>query len=257
MRISFIGTLILVCTSTVLGAIQTKIIEYKAGDTTLKGLLAWDDSIKGKRPGVIVVHEWWGNKEYAQQRARQLAEMGYVGFAADMYGAGKTTDHAKEAGEWAGKIMNNRALGMVRAKAAYDTLKAQDMVDPERIAAIGYCFGGAIVLEMAREGIDLDGVASFHGGLATSAPATGPITARIRVCDGSYDRFVSAEEMTNFKEEMDKAGAKYEIIIYPGAQHSFTVPSADSRKIDNIKYDAAADRKSWDDLKRFLENVLK
>ncbi|MGA2152580.1 MAG: dienelactone hydrolase family protein, partial [Geobacteraceae bacterium] len=151
--------------------VRTEQIEYKHGDTLLEGFLAYDDTVTGKRPGVLVVHEWWGLNDYAKRRAEQLAQLGYVAFCLDMYGKGKVTADPKVAGEWASVFRNDRPMGRAQAAAGPEVLKSRPQVDPARIAAIGYCFGGTVVLEMARSGADLKGVVSFHGGLATPTPA--------------------------------------------------------------------------------------
>src|SRR5687768_9574496 len=200
MRISPAALLTTLITAQAFAAIQTKPIEYKAGDVTLKGVLAWDDAVQGKRPGVIVVHEWWGNNDYPQRRARQLAEMGYVGFAVDMFGDGKTTRDPKQAGEWATAVAQDRGTLEARVRAALDTLKAQPQVDPARVAAIGYCFGGGVALEMARLGMDLAGVVSFHGTLATRNPASkGQVKSRVLVLTGDADDFVPKSQVDAFK----------------------------------------------------------
>lgn len=245
------------CLTSAHAAIQTRTIEYKSGDAALKGYLAWNDAIKGRSPGVLVVHEWWGNNDYAQRRARELAELGYVALAVDMYGDGKTTNDAKVAQTWSSAVTGDNALLRQRAEAALEVLKSQPNVDPARIGAIGYCFGGKVVLEMARASLGLAGVVSFHGGLMTPHPEqTKDVKTRILVCNGADDQFVSAEEIATFEKEMKSAGANYRIISYPGAQHSFTNPAADSYKIPSVKYDAAADRKSWQDMKQFFADVF-
>ncbi|OQW94134.1 MAG: dienelactone hydrolase, partial [Beggiatoa sp. IS2] len=170
------------------GAVTGEVIDYKAGEVTLKGYLAVDNDIKGKRPAVLVVHEWWGHNEYARKRATMLAELGYTALAVDMYGEGKNTNHPKEAGEWSSQVAKNAELGKARFLAALDLLKKQETVDAEKIAAIGYCFGGGVVLTMARLGVDLDGVASFHGSLSTEHPAkAGEVKAKMLVLHGEAD----------------------------------------------------------------------
>ena len=243
--------------SSTFAAVQTKSIEYKAGDTTLKGVLAWDDAVSGKRPGVIVVHEWWGNNDYPRRRAQQLAELGYVGFAVDMYGDGKTTADAKQAAQWSDAVIQDRDALKARARAALETLQAQPLVDPQRVAAIGYCFGGLVVLEMARAGMDLDGVVSFHGTLATRTPAArGTVKARVLVLTGEADDFVPPQQVEAFRREMDEAGVTYDVKTYPDAQHAFTNPDADKAGLKSVKYDAKADRQSWEEMTRFLSEVL-
>jgi|SRR3990172_333240 len=236
-------------------------VDYASGGITLKGFLAYDSAMKGKRPGVIVVHEWWGHNEYARKRARMLAELGYTALALDMYGEGKQAAHPEDAQKFSSEIANNMDLAKERFNAAVDALKAHESVDPERIAAIGYCFGGSVVLQMARSGADLDAVVSFHGGLATPSPAEpGGVKAKILVCHGEADELIPAGQVEAFKEEMDKAGADYEFISYTGAKHSFTNPEADKYAAEfniPLAYDMGADRKSWADMQGFLKDVFK
>lgn len=256
-----IGILILIigfvlsCTS-----LKTATVSYNADDVILKGYLAYDPGIKGKRPGVLVVHEWWGHNDYARMRARMLAELGYTVLAVDMYGDGKQATHPDEAGKFAADVMANMDIASERFFAAMEVLKRQDTVDPERIAAIGYCFGGGIVLQMAREGVDLDGVVSFHGSLATSRPATaGVVKAKILVAHGADDTFVTQEQVDAFKKEMADAGVSYRFIEYSGAMHSFTNPEADvnAKKFNiPIAYSSEADKKSWNDMKAFLKDIF-
>lgn len=242
--------------------IKTEEVTYASTDgTTMKGFLAWDGAATGKQPGVLVVHEWWGHNEYARKRARMLAELGYVALAVDMYGDGKQAEHPEDAGKFAKAVRQNAETARARFLAAMDVLKKNPSVDPERMAAIGYCFGGAVVLQMARDGLDLDAVVSFHGSLATDAPARqGSVKAKILVCHGGDDKFISAEEVRAFNEEMDKAGADCRFVTYAGALHSFTNPDADeyARKFGMaVGYNAEADAKSWDDMKQFLQKCFR
>lgn len=248
----------------VAGAAQAAMVErevaYQAGETPMKGYLAYDDAAAGPQPGVFVVHEAWGLDEYARGRARQLAECGYVAFAIDMYGEGRRADHPDAARAFADEIRRNVPLGEERFRAAGEFLKAQPQVDASRLAAIGYCFGGTVALNMARAGEDLKAVASFHGGLRTEAPArSGGVKARVLVCHGGADALVSTEDVAAFDEEMRQAGAWYKIIVYPGAPHSFTVPDANERAAQfglPIGYDAEADRLSWGELKAHLRDAF-
>jgi dienelactone hydrolase len=238
------------------GKVVTKEIDYKAGDTQLSGYLAYDDSITDKAPGVIVVHEWWGNNDYPKMRARQLAELGYVAFAADMYGKGKTTDDPKQAGEWAGEVEKDSDMQRQRFQAALKVLQDQPNVDPNKIAAIGYCFGGTMVLNAARANMPLVGVVSFHGVLSTDHPATDPIKPKILVCTGAADAFVPKSQVDAFKNEMSKVGADAKVIEYPGAHHAFTNPNADSHHMNNVAYNAEADKASWEAMKEFFHQIL-
>jgi dienelactone hydrolase len=231
-------------------------VEYKAGDTKLIGWIAYDDDAKGKRPGVVVVHEWWGLNDYTKTRARMLAEAGYVAFAADMYGDGKMTEHPQEAGEWAGAVGANKEVASQRFNAAMAQLKANSHVDPAHIAAVGYCFGGSVVLGMAMSGADLDGVVTFHAGLPTE-PATGKITARILVCHGAADAMATPEQIQTFQKNLADAGADWEFISYGNAKHSFTNPDADKHGIPGLAYNAEADKRSWKTALDFLAEVTK
>jgi len=241
--------------------IEGKKVEYTAGGVTMKGYLAYDAKMKGKRPGVLVVHEWWGHNEYARKRARMLAELGYTALAVDMYGDGKQAMHPDDAGKFAAEVMKNFDTGKARFLAAEDFLKKQPSVDPARIAAIGYCFGGGVVLNMARQGADLKGVASFHGSLATVKPAEpGMVTAKLRVYNGADDKFTTPEAIEAFKKEMTDAKVDFQFINYPGAVHSFTNPEATKlgKKFNlPLAYNADADKKSWEDMKVFFADIFR
>ena len=241
-----------------LGVVKTETVEYKNGDQTLRGVVAYDDAVTGKRPGVLVAPEWWGLNDYAKSRARQLAELGYVAFVGDYYGDGKSTEDPKEAGAWVGPVRSDPAKLRALGNAALDQLKARPEVDQTKLAAIGYCFGGTAVLELARAGADLKGVVSFHGGLATTAPAkAGDVKAQVLVAHGLADPMVTQEEVGNFIIEMNDARATYEIDAYGGAVHAFTNPKADSHNIPGIKYDARADTRSWEAMKSFFAEIFK
>jgi dienelactone hydrolase len=227
-------------------AIQTKNVTYKAGDVECRGYLAWDDALSGARPGVLVVHEWWGLNDYARHRAEELAKLGYVAFAADMYGEGKTASHPNDAMQMVGKLRANVEEWRSRAAAALEVLKSQPQCDKMKLAAIGYCFGGSTVLELAYSGADLNAVASFHGALPTPTPEeVKRIKAAILVCNGGADSFIPAKVVKAFRDALDKGGAKYEFVSYPGVVHSFTVPDADKHGNPGMKYDKAADEDSW------------
>ena len=236
-------------------------VQYRSGSTVLKGYLAEDPTLKGKLPGVLVVHEWWGHNEYARQRARMLAELGYVALAVDMFGDGKTAQHPADAGKFAAEAMKNKAVGEARFNAALDFLRRQPRVDPTRIAAIGYCFGGGVVLHMARQGADLKGVVSYHGSLATDTPAVkGMAKAKILVFNGEGDKMIPPEQVVAFRKEMDAAGASYRYVGYPGVKHSFTNPAADAlaKKFDlPLAYDKKADEDSWEQTVKFLKEIFK
>jgi dienelactone hydrolase len=241
-------------------AVQGREVSYQANGTTLKGYLAFDDAIKGKRPGVLVVHEWWGQNEFARRRARMLAELGYTALAVDMYGDGKVVDNPDDAGKLAAGVYKNMAVAQARFEAGMQLLREQETVDANEIAAFGYCFGGGIALNMARIGEDLKGVASFHGGLGTDHPAQpGKIKARIISFSGEADPTIGADKVAAFKQEMESAGVHYRVVTYPGAKHAFTNPDADElgKKFNlPIAYNAKADKDSWEQAKVFLSSVF-
>lgn len=241
-------------------AVIGKEVEYRQDDTVLKGYLAYDDKVLGKRPGVLVVHEWWGHNDYARRRARMLAELGYTALAVDMYGDGKRAEHPQDAGKFSSAVGGNMPLAKARFMAALDFLHKQASVDSQRTAAIGYCFGGGIVLQMARLGVDLDGVVSFHGSLKTGNPAAkGKVKAQMLVLNGADDPFVKAEDIVNFEKEMQAAAVKYQLINYPGAKHSFTSPEADvnGKKFNlPLAYHAEADKKSWQAMQDFFVKIF-
>ena len=238
-------------------AVHTETVGYHHGDAVLEGLLAYDDASQAKRPGVLVVHEWMGLGDYAKRRAQQLAELGYVAFAADMYGKGvRAKDHA-EAAQLAGVYRNDRALMRARILAALEELSKHPLVDPSRIAAIGYCFGGTTVLELARSGADVVGVVSFHGALDTPKPQDAKnIKGRVLILHGANDPFVKKEQVAAFEEEMRQAKIDYRLIVYEGAVHSFTVPGAGNDPSNGMAYNADADRRSWEAMKVFLSELF-
>jgi dienelactone hydrolase len=241
--------------------IAGKDVAYSAQGVVMKGYLAYDENIKGRRPGVLVVHEWWGLNDYARKRARMLAGLGYTALAVDMYGEGKVARHPDDAGKFSSELMKNFDVGKARFTAAMDFLKGQPTVNPAKVAAIGYCFGGGIVLNMARQGVDLAGVASFHGSLTAVKPAQpGAVKARILVLHGADDKFITGAQIEAFKNEMEAAGADFTFISYPGAVHSFTNPEADELGKEYnipIAYNRDADKKSWEELKKFLRNIFR
>jgi dienelactone hydrolase len=240
--------------------IKAETVTYSAGGQVMKGYLAYDENIKGQRPGVLVVHEWWGLNDYARMRARMLAELGYTALALDMYGNDKVAAHPADAMKFSSELIHNFPVAKARFLAGMEFLQKQPTVYATEIAAIGYCFGGGIVLNMARQGVDLKGVVSFHGNLAAVQPAEpGAIKARILVLNGDADKFTSDEQIAAFKKEMGAAKVDYKFISYPGAMHSFTNPDADelAKKFNMpIAYNAEADRKSWEEMKRFLAKIF-
>jgi len=241
-------------------AIVAKTVVYQINGTRMVGYLAYDDHSKGRRPGVLIVHEWWGLNDYVKSRARDLAELGYTAFAIDMYGDGKQATHPDQAGEFAKQVNDHWEDAKQRFRAGLELLRHDPMVDPARVAAIGYCFGGGIVLNMAREGFDLKGVVSFHGTLASPIKAReGEVKAQVLVLTGAEDPFVPQEDVDNFKKEMEAAKVNYRVISYPGAKHSFTNPGADQlgKEFDlPLAYNEAADKASWDEMKRFFDRIF-
>jgi dienelactone hydrolase len=240
--------------------LHTEEMVYTADGDTLNGYLAYDQTVEGKRPGVLVVHEWWGLNDYARKRARMLAELGYTAFALDMYGNGKQATHPEDAQKFATEVAQNLDVAEARFNAALELLKSQPTVDPQHIAAIGYCFGGGVALHMARIGTDLDGVVSFHGSLASMhQPEPGSIKAKLLVCNGAADPMAPSELVEAFKKEMDAAGADYKFISYEGAKHSFTNPAADKFGQEfnlPLAYNAEADSASWQEMQNFFDEIF-
>ncbi len=239
---------------------EAKDVTYSDGDTIMKGYLAYNPKIKGKRPGILIVHEWWGLSDYIRQRTRMLAAHGYVVMAVDLYGNGKQITHPEDAQKFSAELMNNFDVAKGRFLAALNYLKKQRNVDGQNIAAVGYCFGGGIVLNMARQGIGLKGVVSLHGGLVPVKPAKpGVIKAKILVLNGADDKFVTKEQIDSFRLEMRNANADFQFITYPGAMHGFTNPDADknAKKFNlPIGYNAEADQKSWMEMTKFLNEIF-
>lgn len=246
---------------TAMAALHGKNVSYDGGGVKMKGYVVYDDQFKGKRPAVLVVHEWWGLNDYARSRADQLAKLGYVAMAVDMYGDGKHADHPDNAMAFMQEATKDTEKTSARFRAAESLLKANKRTDASKLAAIGYCFGGAVVLNMARQGEPLKGVASFHGALGAWKPAEpGKVTPKVLVMTGADDAMVPADAVAKFDAEMKAANADYRIISYPGAKHSFTNPGADElgKKFNMpIAYNAEADKASWGELQTFLQTVFK
>jgi len=237
-------------------------VTYTAGGTQMNGYIARPKlGDGGPYPGVLVVHEWWGNNDYSRRRAEMLAGLGYVALALDMYGEGKVADHPADAGRFAGAVRENMDAGEARFRAAMALLQRQPEVDGARIGAIGYCFGGGVVLEMARRGLPLAGVASFHGSLGGLSPIEpGAVQAEVLVLNGAEDPLVEADQIAAFKEAMDAAGARYTFINYPGTTHGFTNPdaTANGERFDlPLRYDPQADAHAWEQMRRLFERVLR
>jgi dienelactone hydrolase len=241
--------------------IQTEEVSYSGGGVEMRGYLAWDPAIEGQRPGVIVVHEWWGHNAYPRKRAEMLAELGYTALAVDMYGDQRVADHPDSAGAFMTEVLKNMEAGRARFEAGLELLKAHPTVNPEKTAAVGYCFGGGVVLHMARMGADLDAVASFHGSLGmANAPGVEKMAARVVAYNGEADPFVSAEQIQGFVDEMEGAGADYQFVQLPGAVHGFSNPAATSNGEKfglPLKYNALADEASWAHMQLLFQDVFK
>lgn len=239
--------------------ILTNQIEYAVGDATHHAYLAYDDEIDTPRPGIVVVHEWWGVNDYIRRRAHMLAELGYTALAIDMF-AGQTATNPQEAGALMNGVLGDMESGTRALQAGYQLLLDQPGTDRERTAAIGYCFGGAMVLHMARIGMPLKAVASFHGALGSFHTAEpGSIKAKILVCHGGADAMVSMDDLEAFKQEMNAAQADYEVLVLDGAMHGFTSPEADENGAKYgipVGYQQQADEKSWEALQALLQRVF-
>jgi len=238
----------------------TYTIEGSKDSLVMNGFVVYDENIEGKRPAVLVVHEWWGLNDYAKMRAREMAKLGYIAMALDMYGNGKQADNPTDAGNLASPFYKDPQMAKQRFEAALNKLKTYNQTDVNKIVAIGYCFGGTQVLNMANMGEDLKAVVSFHGGLQVVTPDKNLLKAEVLVCHGAADPFVPQADVDKFKKQMDSIGAKYTFKAYEGATHAFTNPNATAmgEKFNiPIKYNAAADTASWKDMKEFLAPILK
>jgi dienelactone hydrolase len=248
----------MLATMAVSAKVQTRSVEYRDGATVLEGFLAVDDSLKGPRPGVLVVHDWMGISEETKRRCSMLAGLGYVAFAADIYGKDVRPADGAEAGKLAGIYKGDRILYRHRLALALQTLRSNPKVDPKRLAAIGYCFGGTGVLELARSGADVRGVVSFHGGLDSPNPEDGKaVRCKVLVLHGADDPYVPAPDIAAFQEELRKAGVDWQMVMYSGAVHAFTNPSAGSDPSKGAAYNERADRRSWEAMKAFFAEILK
>lgn len=238
--------------------IKTQRIQYRDGETVLEGFVAFDTAkSETKRPGILVVHQWTGQTEYEQRRCRELAELGYVAFALDIYGKGVRPASSNEAGKQAGRYKNDRELYRRRLNAGLDQLRSLPQCDSDRVAAIGYCFGGTGVLELVRSGADIRGVVSFHGGLDSPNPEDGNnISAKVLICHGEQDPFVPAPDIAAMKKEFNDADVDWQMILYSDAVHSFTQPMAGDDPSKGAAYNAAADRRSWTAMKSFFDELF-
>jgi dienelactone hydrolase len=239
-----------------LAEIKTEVVEYKQGDTALQGFVAWDDAIPGKRPGVLVVHEWWGHNQHARNQAERLAKAGYVGFALDMFGKGKVASHPKDAQAFVAEATADAKVERARFDAALALLKKRKEVNPAKIAAIGYCFGGGVVLDMVRQGEPLAAVVTFHGALGSKLSAKKPVKTRILVLAGADDPMVGKPQVEAFRKEMTDAGAHFRVVEYPGAKHGFTNPDAGKFGVPGLEYNAKADQDSWEELVVFFKEIF-
>lgn len=241
-----------------IGEVVTKDVAYSHGDTRLEGYMAWDNSIQGKRPGVLVVHAWMGLDDYAKMRCRMLAELGYVAFAVDMYGRDNRPTTRDEASQQARIYRGDRQLMRDRVNAGLNVLMNNELCDNSRVAAIGYCFGGGVALELARSGAPIAGVVSFHGNLDTPDPSIAKnIKCRILVCHGANDPNVPFDQVRAFFDEMHAADVDFQFIAYSGAVHAFTDPGAGNDPSRGAAYNATADRRSWDHMKLFFAEIFK
>ncbi len=237
--------------------LKTATVEYRQGDTVLEGYVAYDTAGPARRPGILVVPDWLGVEGYAKHRAEQLAALGYVAFAADVYGKGQRPADSKQAGALAGRLKGDRPLLRARVQAGLAELRKLPQVDPAKVAAIGYCFGGTTVLELARSGADVAGVVTFHGGLDTPTPADARnIKAKVLVLHGADDPYVPPEQVKAFEDEMRAAGVDWQLVKYSGAVHSFTRPDAGSDNSKGAAYNARADRRSWIAMQDFLDELF-
>ena len=252
---TFIFGLALLCSAR--AEIKTESVEYKQGDTTLEGFHAYDDAAQGKRPGVLIVHQWKGLGDYEKKRAEMLARLGYNVLAVDIYGKGVRPTNPKDAGALAGKYKSDRKLLRERVQAGLDELKKNSMTDSKKIAAIGYCFGGTTVLELARSGADIAGVVSFHGGLSSPTPGDAKnIKGKVLVLHGADDPHVNPE-VPDFQEEMRKAKVDWEFVAYGGAVHSFTDWNAGNDNSKGAAYNEKADKRSWEAMKQFFAEIFR
>jgi dienelactone hydrolase len=238
--------------------VHTEAIEYRHGDTVMEGWLAYDASIKGKRRGVLIIHQWKGLTDYEKKRADMLAKLGFNVFALDIYGKGIRPKSPQEAGAEAGKYKNNRALLRARAQAGLAVLQQHELTDPKRVAAIGYCFGGTAVIELARSGADIAGVVSFHGGLDSPQPEDGRnIRCKVLALHGADDPHVSVKDLAAFEDEMRQARVDWQLVKYGGAVHAFTDWNAGDNPRQGVAYNEKADRRSWEAMKQFFAELFR
>ncbi|MEJ2656343.1 MAG: dienelactone hydrolase family protein [Desulfobacterales bacterium] len=238
-------------------AVVTQNIPYQQDGVELQGYLAFDNTIKGKRPGVLIVHEWWGLNDYARKRAEQLASMGYIAFALDMYGKGKVTDHPGQAQEFKEQVTENVDTWQKLAIAGLEVLKKQPNTDSSKIAAIGYCFGGSTVQQLAYSGADIKGIVSFHGSLIPPAASAARQTkAKVLICHGAADPFTQPEMLQAYIAAMNASGIDWQMDVYGYAKHSFTNPESDKLNMPGLGYNRLADLRSWEAMKQFFNEIF-
>jgi dienelactone hydrolase len=237
--------------------VTTKEIDYDQDGTPLRGFLAFDAGSASKRPGVLVIHEWWGLNDYAREQAVRLARAGYVAFAADMYGKGRVAKHPEDAKAFMAEATKDPHTVAARFDSAMAVLKAQPQVDPSRTAAVGYCFGGGVALRMARAGRDLTAVATFHGAMPQPAPVESKVKPSILIQTGGADPMVPVAKVQSFADELRAAGAQVEVVVYPEAKHGFTVPNSEKLGMEGLRYDPDAAKKSWEKMIAFFKSTLK
>ena len=237
--------------------IKTETVEYECGNVILEGYLAYDDSIKGKMPGVMIIHQWTGLQDYEKKRACQIAELGYAAFAIDIYGKGIRPSNPTDAGKQAAIYRSDRKLMRERAQAGLDQLKSFKFVDADKIAVMGYCFGGGAALELARSGADIAGTVSFHGNLDTPNPDDAKkIKGKVLVLHGADDPHVPPPQVSGFQEEMRKAMVDWMFVAYGNAVHAFTDASAGNDNSKGAAYNKKADERSWEEMKRFYREIF-
>jgi len=238
-------------------AVKTRAVTYQQGGVQLKGYVAWDDGSQAARPGVLVLPEWWGVTNYPKRRARELAQLGYVAMVADLYGEGKHTADPKQAGRWAHQLHSDRKLMRQRAAAGLAELVKQPHVDKQKLAAIGYCFGGGAAVELAYTGADLKGIVSFHGHPQPAGPGDAQrVKAKMLILHGGADPTMSPQQLEAFFKSIDKAGVDWQLIVYSGAKHAFTNPGVDRYHLSAAKYNAEADHRSWKAMKQFFAEIF-
>ncbi len=258
---SIFAFLLLFASTSLFAQLQSEEVSYTDGETEMIGYLVWDDKFKGKRPGIIVVHEWWGLNSYPRERAEQLAKLGYTALAMDIYGEGKVADHPKEAKKFATMVAKNLPNAKARFEAAMKVLSEHPTVGNDKLSAIGYCFGGGIVLNMARMGLPLKGVASFHGSLAAATKIKGKVDTKIAVFNGKDDPYISGQQVERFRDEMNSNDVDFELHNYKRTVHSFTNPAADQVaekfNLTGIGYNEKSDKDSWKRMQFFLKELYK